>query len=181
MPPHSDVVRDDDRVRSAVRENYEFLWRSLRRLGIEHGSVEDAAQQVLVVFARRIGDIPEGSERAFLFGTATRIAADHRKKRKRSPEFAGSDVLASQPSPWASVERLIDEGRARDLLDFILDDMPSELRTVFILFELEGMTMATIAETLELAPGTVASRLRRAREVFQSSAARWRRSKVVPL
>jgi RNA polymerase sigma-70 factor, ECF subfamily len=180
-PVPMELVRDEDRFHAAVRRDYDFLWRSLRRLGVDGGAVEDAAQQVLVVFSRRIADISPGSERAFLFGTATRVAADYRKKQKRSPEVLDSEALASYPSVHASVDRLIDEGRARELLDLILDEMSPELRTVFVLFELEGLTMAAIAETTELAPGTVASRLRRAREVFQSSAARWRRSKVVPL
>jgi RNA polymerase sigma-70 factor (ECF subfamily) len=42
---------------------------------------------------------------------------------------------------------------------------------VFVLFELEEMTMAAIAETLQIPPGTVASRLRRARERFEALAA----------
>jgi RNA polymerase sigma-70 factor (ECF subfamily) len=46
-----------------------------------------------------------------------------------------------------------------------------ELRAVFVLYELEDFTMAEIARTLELPPGTVASRLRRARETFERLAA----------
>jgi len=46
----------------------------------------------------------------------------------------------------------------------------------FVLFELEEMTMASIAEVLGLAPGTVASRLRRARATFESAAGRLTRS-----
>jgi RNA polymerase sigma-70 factor (ECF subfamily) len=70
------------------------------------------------------------------------------------------------------VEELIDRRRARELLDEILAAMTMELRLVFVLFEVEQLTMAEIARMLELPPGTVASRLRRAREDF---AARVRR------
>ena len=45
---------------------------------------------------------------------------------------------------------------------------------MFILFELEEMTMAEVAALLSLAPGTVASRLRRAREEFQAAVSRMR-------
>ncbi len=174
-PPPFPAASAAERVRAAVRANYEMVWRSLRRLGVAHGSVEDAAQQVLVVFSRRIEGIHPGAERAFLFATATRVAADYRKKQKRSPEVLDSD-LAQHPSRSMSVDRRIDEERARELLDVILEEMPVDIRTVFILFELEAMTMATIAELTELAPGTVASRLRRARAMFKASAARWQRS-----
>jgi RNA polymerase sigma-70 factor (ECF subfamily) len=58
------------------------------------------------------------------------------------------------------------------MLDAILSSMPVELCTVFVLFELEELTMAEIAQLLDLAPGTVASRLRRARERFHEEARR---------
>jgi RNA polymerase sigma-70 factor (ECF subfamily) len=52
--------------------------------------------------------------------------------------------------------------------------MPLELRTVFVLFELEEMTASEIAQTLDIPPGTVASRLRRAREIFHEQSRRLR-------
>jgi RNA polymerase sigma-70 factor (ECF subfamily) len=182
--PHIALVSSlssDDRVRSAVRANYEFLWRLLRRLGVAPAAVEDSVQQVLVVFHRKIDAVHIGAERAFLFATATRVASDYRKKQKRSPEVVDSPTVDREPCPSLSADDLIDRGRARELLDVILADMPLDLRTVFVLFELEGMTMATIAELTNLAPGTVASRLRRARAMFKSAADRWQRCKVVPL
>jgi RNA polymerase sigma-70 factor (ECF subfamily) len=69
---------------------------------------------------------------------------------------------------------LLQQGRARALLDEILEAMPTELRAPFVLFELEEMTMSEIAQTLEIPPGTVASRLRRAREIFQEQSRRLR-------
>ena len=166
-----------ERLEREIRENYEFLWRSLRRLGVAQSAVEDAAQQVLVVFARRIDDVHEGAERAFLFATATRVASDHRKKQARSREDADTEGLDAHASGGPSVEQLIDQGRARELLDWVLAELPIDLRTVFILFEIEDITMATIAEMLELPPGTVASRLRRARMMFETTAARLQRIK----
>jgi RNA polymerase sigma-70 factor (ECF subfamily) len=44
-----------------------------------------------------------------------------------------------------------------------------DLRAVFVLFELEEMTMMEIATISDLPPGTVASRLRRARQAFQET------------
>jgi RNA polymerase sigma-70 factor (ECF subfamily) len=169
-------VDSSRRLRREVSKNYDFLWRSLRRLGVAQASVEDAAQQVLVVFAQRLDDIHPGAERAFLFATATRVASDVRKHQTRLRELTDSEALEAHPSPAPSAEQLIDQGRARDLLDVILAEMPLELRTVFILFELEEMTMAAIAEMLALPAGTVASRLRRARALFNDKASRLQRS-----
>jgi len=69
----------------------------------------------------------------------------------------------------------IDDRRARALLDALLASMPLDLRTVFVLYELEELTMAEIARALDLPAGTVASRLRRAREAFEELSRRVRR------
>ncbi len=166
-----------ERVRAAVDQHFEFLWRSLRRLGIAEPHVDDAAQQVLIVFAQRLGDIAPGAERGFLFGTAVKVAADYRKGRRRSFEVCDSEAVDRHESPDPSVECRIDQRRARDLLDALLAELPDELRSVFILFEYEELTMAAIAELLSIRPGTVASRLRRAREAIELAAARVVRAK----
>ncbi len=160
------------RLRAAVVEHYEFVWRTLRRLGVLGHSVEDAAQQVLLVLARRLDDVQAGSERAFMVATAVRVAADARKKQARLREELDPVALEARASEAPSAEELIDQGRARELLDGVLAQMPDDLRTVFILFEFEDMSMVTIADLLGIPLGTVASRLRRARELFETLAAR---------
>jgi RNA polymerase sigma-70 factor (ECF subfamily) len=72
------------------------------------------------------------------------------------------------PSPWPRPDELADRKRAVEALDAVLAELPVELRVIFILFELEGITMREIAEITEIPPGTVASRLRRAREQFRA-------------
>ena len=163
----------EDRLRSAITRDYEFVWRMLRRLGVAEGSVEDAAQQVLIVFSNRLSDVRPGAERAFMIATATRVAADARKKRTRAREDLDPETLAALHSSAPLADELLDRGRARVLLDAVLDEMPDELRAVFVLFEFEDLTMAAIAELLALPPGTVASRLRRARATFELAAARY--------
>lgn len=162
-----------DRLRAAVDEHYELVWRTLRRLGVAEPGVDDAAQQVLVVFARRIDDVRDGSERAFMLSTAIRVASDVRKKQTRFRESSASETLDDRPSSSPAADDLIDRERARELLDRVLAEMPDDLRATFVLFELEEMTMATIAELLGIPAGTVASRLRRAREIFALAAERF--------
>jgi RNA polymerase sigma-70 factor (ECF subfamily) len=158
------------RMREVVGRHYDFLWRSLRRLGVEAADVEDAAQKVLWVLHRKLNSVKPETERAFLFGTAMRIAADARKRRRRSPEVVDFDAIERATAP-GDLERTLDERRARLLLDRVLDELPDELRSVFVLAELEELTMANVAEVLAVPPGTVASRLRRARELFAQKAA----------
>ncbi len=71
-------------------------------------------------------------------------------------------------------EELSDQLRARALMDSVLSAMPSELREVFVLFELEELAVAEVAELLSIPIGTVGSRLRRAREDFHERVRRLR-------
>ena len=52
------------------------------------------------------------------------------------------------------------------MTDLVLESIPFEQRTVFVLFEIEGLPTAEIADLLQIPLGTVASRLRRGRELF---------------
>ena len=162
---------EEQRFARLFEEHFDFVWRSLRRLGVAPGSVDDAAQEVFVVASRRLAAIEPGKERAFLFGTALRVASDARRSAQRRRERE-QEVDREPSSPEPSAEELIDRRRAREMMDDIIASLPDDARPVFVLFELEGMTMAEIASCLDLPAGTVASRLRRARELFAAAIAR---------
>ena len=95
------------------------------------------------------------------------VAAHARRTIARRREVAAEhapDTFDARATP----EQLTDQKRVRHLLDRILDQMGSDLRTVFVLYEFEEMNMAEIAEVLGIPSGTVASRLRRARAEFRA-------------
>src|SRR5262249_55216563 len=152
----------------------DFLWRSLRRLGVPSAAVDDAVQRVFLVAARKLGAVAADRTRAYLFAIALRVAADDRRARRRRPAASGIglDELAVDGAPGA--DELLERARARGLMQSILDAMPLEQRTVFVLFESEQLSLTEIAELLEVPRGTVASRLRRARETFEAAVARLR-------
>ncbi len=162
------------RLEALATDNYAFIWRSLRRLGVPPPAVDDAAQQVFEVAARRLDAIELGRERAFVFKTALLVATEARRGSARQRALHPDEPIELLADPAPSPEDASDWSGKRALLDAILLAMPLELRTVFVLFELEELTMASIAELLELPPGTVASRLRRAREAFHQAAKRAR-------
>jgi len=160
------AVRDDARITAIVREHHAFVWRLLIRLGVPSRSADDAAQQVFLVAMRRVSEIAVGSEKSFLFGTALRIASDERRSAKNR-ELAGEFPENADQAP--SPEENVEGRRRREILQQALSAMPLELRTVFVLFELEQMTKTEVAELLGLPVGTAVSRLRRARELFRES------------
>jgi RNA polymerase sigma-70 factor (ECF subfamily) len=170
----SGMPRDDARLRGLFDAHYDFVWRSLRRLGVSSEAVDDAAQEVFLVLSRKLDDVPVGKEKAFLFGTALRVASDARRARVRRRVVADEPTVEGAPDLAHAQDEELDRARARALIERVLDEMDLDLRAVFVLYELEEMTMAEIAACLDLAPGTVASRLRRAREDWQARVARLR-------
>lgn len=161
-------------LRSLFQQHYASIWRLLRRLGVAAAQLDDAAQEVFWVAARRLGDIQTGRARAFLYGVALRIAAGELRRQKAAMpllEVAQVPLLRDAgPSP----EEQMEQRQARQLLDEVLGRMPIDLRTVFVLQELEGLEVREIAALEEIPIGTASSRLRRAREEFSAISRRVR-------
>lgn len=177
--PRAGGGHPDLRVRALVDLHLRFIWRVLRRLGVPDTELPDASQQVFSIAARKIDAIRGGSERPFLYQTALRVASDLRRSLRRRCED-GDEALDDCAAEGVGPDELLDRVRARAMLDRVLERMPMDLRSVFVLFEFEEITMAEIASFLQLPPGTVASRLRRAREVFQDEVRRLRKNGARP-
>jgi RNA polymerase sigma-70 factor (ECF subfamily) len=156
------------------RAHYATVWRLLRRLGVRPAQLDDAVQEVFWVAARRLDDIEPGREASFLYGVALRVASGELRRERSSPPLADLDALAGLVDGALSPEEQLEQRRARQLLEWVLDRMPAELRVVFVLFELEGLEVRDIAALHEIPLGTASSRLRRAREEFSAVAKRAR-------
>jgi RNA polymerase sigma-70 factor (ECF subfamily) len=176
-PPSPPSPERQARLSALISNEYRLIWRLLRRLGVAEHGIDDATQQVFLVAAERLDDIKPGSERSFAFGTALRLAQSLRRRSARETPDAGAD---ESPSALPGPDELAEQRRARATLDRLLDELPLELRTVFVLFELEGMTSPEIAELVDVPLGTVASRLRRAREAFHALVSRESQRRSVP-
>jgi RNA polymerase sigma-70 factor, ECF subfamily len=171
----AETARDTARLERAALAHYPFVWRSLRRLGVAAHQVDDAAQQVFMCLAEKIDRVVPGCERAFVFQTAVRAAMAVRRDFAQRRESALGDALDDLVDPSPLPDAVAEEIQRRRQLDALLDTLPMELRTVFVLYEIEGLPSSEIAALLELPVGTVASRLRRAREAFSEAAARLRK------
>jgi RNA polymerase sigma-70 factor, ECF subfamily len=156
-------------------ENFQFVWRCLRRFGVSSSNADDAAQRVFEIATRKLDRIAAGSERAFLFKTTLWVAKESHRRVRRERTFSDVEV-AELVDAAALPDASSDRASARKLLDLVLDTLPLRLRTVFVLFELEEMSSLEISQLLEIPVGTVASRLRQARQRFQIQAARLTRN-----
>jgi RNA polymerase sigma-70 factor (ECF subfamily) len=175
VPPPALTPAEETRLAGLVHDHFDFIWRSVRRYGVPVGAADDAAQQVFIVAARRIRDIQPGAERSFLFQTALRVASDVRREQARSREQLGSEgTLVEARDPAPDPEEAAQRKRSLEMLDEILASLDEDLRIPFVLFEIEGLEAKEIAELLGIPVGTVASRLRAAREEFHALAKRMR-------
>jgi RNA polymerase sigma-70 factor (ECF subfamily) len=162
-------------LEAMVKAHFSSVWRFLRRLGVPAADADDAAQEVILVAARKLESISPGSERSFLLGTAFHVARRMNMTRVRHGEV-GDAGLGELPDADPGPEAVAVQNQERALLDEVLMQMPVDLRAVFVLFELEEQSMVDIARELDIPVGTVASRLRRAREDWKTRIARLARS-----
>jgi RNA polymerase sigma-70 factor, ECF subfamily len=180
LPGNADQRSDAGRrLRALFRENFDLVGRVIRNLGVPPTDIDDVLERVFSSAAARLSDIAEGSERAFLVQAAVRWSANARRARARIREI-GCDELPEVPDLAASPEELTEGRRAATILDDLLATMPVDLRAVFVLDEIEEMSRSEIAAVLDIPEGTVASRLRKAREDFQSKLARWKTRTAAP-
>ena len=153
-------------------EQFGFVWRSMRRLGVPERHLDDATQDAFVVVHRRLGDFEgRSSVRSWVFGIARRVAHDYRRhcRRKEPAEVMPAEQIAgAQPSPREAAERR----ESVQLLHELLDTLDDKKREVFVLAELEQMTAPEIADALEVNLNTIYSRLRGARREFNRAVAR---------
>ncbi len=163
--------------REVYDAHFDFVWRSLRRLGVDESDACDAAQDAFVVVHRKLGEF-EGRSKitTWLFGICLRVASERRRRvrDRREDLVAGDsdDAIARLADAAPDAEHSAQRSQQRALVDRMLDALPLEQRTVFILFELEELSGDEIAEMLQIPTGTVHSRLRLGREAFRAAVAR---------
>jgi RNA polymerase sigma-70 factor, ECF subfamily len=148
------------------------LWRIAARLGLPRHHIDDVLQEAFIIAARRQTDIGEGQARAFLIGTVARLCCNYRRRAHVRHEVSQGEALDEHASREPDAERLLVRKRLRERLDRALDSLSSEHRSVFVLYELEGLSVPEIAELLQLPVGTAASRLGRARARFAEAVRR---------
>ncbi len=168
-PPVADAPPDvhlpRDRAEDFARAHVDFAWRVARRLGLAPADAEDVAQKAMLIATSKVDLVNAGSEQAFVFSTVANLVSKvfrARKRRPEEPEEAAEEPIDHDQNP----ERLLEQRRARATLDAILAALPPDLRAAFVLFEIEEFSQPEIAVALGIPVGTVASRLRRAREEF---------------
>lgn len=166
--PHFAVVYD---------EHLAFVWRSVRRLGVPQDLVDDVVQDVFVIVFRRLHTFRElSSIRTWLFGILRRVVRDRRRSYQRvhRVETPWDDGI-EEFDPASSFDRL-EQHQAGRIVRQLLAKLDDDKREVFILAELEEMTVPEIATATGTNQNTVYSRLRASRKQFEEMLRNWQRA-----
>ncbi len=157
-------------------EAFPWVWRAARRLGVHASALDDVTQEVFVVVHRKLHTYDgRASLKSWIYGITLHVVRDRRRSAKRHPEHPAADeelarLRSDRPDPQADALRR--EAFATILR--ILDALPDEQREVFVLAELEELSVPEIAEATAANLNTIYSRLRAARKSFEVEAARLR-------
>jgi RNA polymerase sigma-70 factor (ECF subfamily) len=160
--------------RSVYDQYFDFVWASVRRLGVDAESLDDLVQEVFIVVHAKLDTLerPEAL-RSWLYGVVRRTVSTYRRT-KRTKALANpsssniGDVPSRAPTPLEQTEK----NAELRLLASLLEQLDEPKREVFALIELEGMTVPEAAEALEIPLNTAYSRLRAARQAFDAALSR---------
>lgn len=148
---------------SAIFNEYApFVLRVMRHLGVPEKDVQDQSQEVFVaVFRGLSGFAGRSALRTWIYGICVRVASNHRRRahvrRERSvPEPPEQAAAADQ-------DELFEQRQGHPALRRLLDTLDADKREVFVLYELEELSMKEVAEVCGCPLQTAYSRLHAAR------------------
>ncbi len=164
-PPSSEVTAERDCL-GAFGQEFDYLCRTLRRLGVPEADVEDLVHEVFLVLQRRWEDYdPARPLRPYLFGIAFRVAAANHRRRMREVPTAGLEL----EDPSALPDQSLEARQARAIVLRALERLPLARRAVFIMHDLDEVPMRHVAAVLSIPMFTAYSRLRKARKEFETA------------
>jgi RNA polymerase sigma-70 factor (ECF subfamily) len=158
-----------------VRRHQRRVFGLLMRMLGSAQEAEDVAQETFLNLHRHGRRFrSEARFSTFVYRVAVNAALNRRRSlgRRRARmealearQAAGDDLPGSPRSPEDSALG----GEAREYVQAAILELPPKLRAPLVLYDIEGMPYAEVAGVLELAEGTVKSRIHRARQALREA------------
>jgi RNA polymerase sigma-70 factor (ECF subfamily) len=160
-------------VEQIYERHGDFVWRTLRRLGVEDAEARDATHDVFLIVHQHLARFEgKSSLSTWLFAICRSVARDFRRRERRGARVWLEAEVDEEIDLRADVGRALEQKQELAELERILATLSSEQRSVFILFEIEKLSGEEIAEALGIPLGTVYSRLKRGRAAFREEVER---------
>ena len=156
----------EQRFVALYRQHFAYVYQAARRLGGRTRDLEDLVHDVFVVVHRKADTLDwSRSLKPYLYGVVFRIVSDYRKRAaylREAPVDPQASQVAAASDPAGEAERR----QAQALVMRGLDALPMDQRAVFVMHELDDLTIPEIAAALGVGQNTLYSRLRLARGRF---------------
>jgi RNA polymerase sigma-70 factor, ECF subfamily len=160
------IVTEERSCLEAFQSEFDYLCRTLRRLGVRPEDVEDDVHEVFLVLSRKWTQYdPSRPLRPYLFGIAFRVASAQKRRRYRELPHR-LELVEDQAVP---PDDALEAAEARKLVLAALSQVPLPRRAVFVMHDIDEIPMRDIARTLSLPLFTGYSRLRKARREFEAA------------
>jgi RNA polymerase sigma-70 factor (ECF subfamily) len=162
----SNVVSAERSCFDAFQSEFDYLCRTLRRLGVPVADLEDEVHEVFLVLSRKWDQYDSSRPlRPYLFGIAFRIVAARKRRSRREVSGNLEELGDTAPLP----DEALEAAHARELVLRALDRVPLPRRAVLVMHDIDEIPMRSIADTLRLPLFTGYSRLRKARKEFEAA------------
>lgn len=141
------------------------LYRYARALLGNPADAEDATQEVLIRLWNHLPTLRLLHLKAWLYRTTRNYCLDQVRRRACPAAASGEEIPEDRPDESAVDPSVAADSAARlEQAHAALGRLPESLRSVFVLYEVNGLRYREIAETLEIPLNTVKIRLLRARQ-----------------
>jgi RNA polymerase sigma-70 factor, ECF subfamily len=171
----SEVPTNVPSFESVYQQYFELVWSLTRRFGVSPAATDDVVQEIFMVILSKLPELrqPE-SLRSWIYGIVRRTASDHhRAQRTKATSGAAYALEADVRYPVAQTPAdLVEQSEQVRRLWGLLEGIDAPKREVFVLAELEELTVPEIAAALDIPLNTAYSRLRTARQEFEEGLAR---------
>lgn len=170
--------QDEAAIRCLVRRHNQRLFRAARSIVGNDGEAEDVVQAAYVRAFSHLGEFRADARfSTWLTRIAMNEALGRLRRRRPMADIAEVDVATSlgRIIPFPTVQPTLDPEiemsrlEVRALLERAIDDLPPAFRTVFVLRDVEGLSIEETADQLALRPETVRTRLHRARRQLRGA------------
>jgi RNA polymerase sigma-70 factor, ECF subfamily len=161
--------------RAVYEAHFDYIYHTLRRLGVPDRDLEDLLHEVFIAFYRGDTYDPSRPLKPWLFGIAFRVASDYRRRAQHRYEVPpykdGWQDLVPDTAPGADEQ--VAQRQRRDLVQAGLATLDLDKRAVFVMHDIDGHSMPEIAAVLSAPLNTLYSRLRLARGEFAAAIKRY--------
>lgn len=162
-------------IDEAIGRNLDSLYAIARMLTGTRAAAEDLVQETALAAFRAWGSLRQpGAVKTWLFRILYRAHLNHRRREKRRPALVDLDIdeLLDHPILGREPELPGLEAELSEDVAEALAALPDGFRETVWMIDVEELTIAETAEVLDVPPGTIASRVYRARRMLRETLAK---------